>query len=61
LFDTYLSEKDRRRIVGFLTFTPIEKKMAFDDDSGDFAASSKKVRKPMATRGNGVMRRKSMS
>jgi hypothetical protein len=32
LFDKYLTEKDRRRIVGFLTFTPLEKKMAFDDD-----------------------------
>ncbi|MGH7453586.1 MAG: hypothetical protein ACRENG_19715 [bacterium] len=61
LFDTYLNEKDRHRIVGFLTFTPMEKKMAFDDDSDDFTAPSKRARKPMATRGNGVMRRKSMN
>lgn len=32
LFNAYLNEKERRRIVGFLTFTPTEKKMAFDDD-----------------------------
>jgi hypothetical protein len=32
LFDTNLTERDRGRIVGFLTFTPLEKKMAFDDD-----------------------------
>jgi hypothetical protein len=39
LFDMYLNEKDRHRIVGFLTFTPLEKKMAFDDD---FALPSKR-------------------
>ncbi len=52
LFDMYLNEKDRRRIVGFLTFTPLEKKMAFEDDFDDFAASSKRAKKPMATRRN---------
>ncbi|MCI0614455.1 hypothetical protein L0244_15825 [bacterium] len=61
LFDSYLNEKDRNRIVGFHTVTPLEKKMAFDDDSDDFTASSKRVRKPVATRGNGVIRRKSMN
>ncbi|MCI0697466.1 hypothetical protein L0337_36340 [candidate division KSB1 bacterium] len=61
LFDMYLSEKDRHRIVGFLTFTPMEKKLAFDDDSDDFTASSKRVRKPITTRGNSVTRRKSMN
>ncbi len=61
LFDLYLNEKERRRIVGFLTFTPLEKKMAFDDDFDDFAAPAKKSRKPMATRNNGVMRRKAAS
>jgi len=60
LFDTFLTEKDRRHIVGFLTFTPLEKKMAFDDDVDDFAAPSKRAKKPMVTRGNGVMRRKTM-
>jgi hypothetical protein len=59
LFDAYLNEKDRRRIVGFLTFTPLEKKMAFDDDSDDFAVSSKRTKKPMAARrNNGAMGRK---
>jgi len=42
LFRTYLNEKDRHRIVGFLTFTPLEKKMAFDDDFDDFALPSKR-------------------
>jgi acid stress-induced BolA-like protein IbaG/YrbA len=32
LFDTYLNEKDRNRIVGFHTFTPLEKKWIFDED-----------------------------
>lgn len=41
LFDTYLNEKDRVRIVGFHTFTPLEKKTAFDDDFEEFEASSK--------------------
>ena len=31
LFDIFLNEKDRNRIVGFLTFTPLEKRMAFDE------------------------------
>ncbi len=61
LFDAYLTEKDRGRIVGFLTFTPLEKKLAFDDDFNNFAAPSKRAKKPMATRGNGVMKRKTMS
>jgi len=61
LFDSYLNEKERNRIVGFHTFTPLEKKMAFDDEDDDFAAPSKRVKKPMASRDNGVMRRKIMS
>jgi hypothetical protein len=61
LFDSYLDEKDRNRIVGFHTFTPLEKKLAFDDDFDDFAAPSKRAKKPIATRGNDVIRRKSMS
>jgi hypothetical protein len=43
LFDSFLNEKDRNRIVGFHTFTPFEKKMAFDDDFEELAASPKKV------------------
>jgi len=58
LFESYLNEKDRNRIVGFHTFTPLEKKMAFDDDFEDFAASSKRTKKSIATGNNGVMRRK---
>jgi hypothetical protein len=42
LFDTNLTAKDRGHIVGFLTFTPLEKKMAFDDDFDDFDGSAKK-------------------
>jgi hypothetical protein len=61
LFDSYLNEKDRKRIVGFHTFTPLEKKMAFEDDSDDFAAPSKRAKKPMvAKRNNGAMGRKTL-
>jgi len=60
LFNKYLNEEDRARIGIFLTFTPLEKKMTFDDDFDDFAVSSKRAKKPMATGGNGVMRRKTM-
>ncbi len=61
LFNTNLTEKDRGRIVGFLTFTPLEKKMAFDDGSDDFAASSARAKKPIAARrNNGVMGRKTL-
>jgi len=61
LFDSYLNEKDRNRIVGFHTFTPLEKKMAFDDDFDDFAVPSKRAKQPMVKRNNGVMRRKTVS
>jgi hypothetical protein len=60
LFEAFLNKQDRNRIVGFHTFTPLEKKLAFeDDDIDDLTVSSKKTKKPIATRGNGVMRRKS--
>jgi len=42
LFDRYLNERERRRIVGFLTFTPLEKKMIFEDDLDNFKLLSKK-------------------
>jgi len=61
LFDEHLNEKDQARLGIFLTFTPLEKKMALDEDFDDFAVPSKRVKKPMATRNNGVMRRKTMS
>jgi len=61
LFEAYLDEKDRARLGVFLTFTPLEKKMAFDDDVDDFVAPSKRAKKPMTTRNNGVMRRKTVS
>jgi hypothetical protein len=46
LFGMYLNEKDRSRIVGFHTFTPLEKKMAFEDDFDDFRVPSKKKSSP---------------
>ncbi|MCI0692429.1 hypothetical protein L0337_10555, partial [candidate division KSB1 bacterium] len=57
-----LNKKDRVRIVGFHTFTPLEKRMAFDDDFDEFKMPSKKkastnVRKKTTTSGrarNGV-------
>jgi len=67
LFETFLNENERDHIVGFLTFTPLEKRMAFDDDFDEFEtpvkqkASSKRARKPVATKGHGVMRRKIVS
>ncbi len=67
LFDMYLNEKDRHRIVGFLTFTPLEKKMAFDDDFGDFAVSSKGkslakgAKKTIANGRKNILRRRAMS
>ncbi len=42
LFDACLTEKDRGHIVGFLTFTPLEKKLAFDDDFDAFDGSMKR-------------------
>jgi len=42
LFDAYLSEKDRNRIVGFFTFTPLEEKMIFDENFDILGAHSKK-------------------
>lgn len=54
LFDRYLDEKERRRIVGFLTFTPLEKKMAFDDDLDELPAKKKSVAtQPPKLAGNG--------
>ena len=62
LFDKYLDDKDRDRIGIMLTFTPLEKKLQFDDDLGDFKIHSMKrsssiIRKKMVTAGrarNGV-------
>jgi len=43
LFDAYLHEKDRNRILGFFTFTPQEEKWVFDGSSYDkFTALMKK-------------------
>jgi hypothetical protein len=58
----FLNEKDRRRIVGFLTFTPMEKKMAFEDDLDAFTMlskrSSKGTKKTTNGRKNGRLGRK---
>jgi len=67
LFEKYLDEKDQSRLGIFLTFTPLEEKRVFDDDFDEFEISakqtalSKRAKKLMATRNNGVMRRKTMS
>jgi len=54
LFESYLNEKDRNRIVGFHTFTPLEKKMAFDDDLDELPAKKKSVvTQPPKLAGNG--------
>ncbi|MGH7598812.1 MAG: hypothetical protein ACREOI_20860 [bacterium] len=42
LFDAYLNEKDRNLILGFHTFTPLEKKMAFDDDFDEVDGPARK-------------------
>jgi hypothetical protein len=53
LFEKYLDEKDRARLGIFLTFTPLEKRMAFDDNFDEFEGPAKKrlrsVRKRMTT------------
>lgn len=58
LFDTYLQEKDRSRIVGFLTFTPLEKRMAFDDDFDESEMSAKRKLSATVRPQNGHMRPK---
>ena len=42
LFDAYLNEKDRNRILSFFTFTPLEEKMIFDENFDILAAPSRK-------------------
>jgi len=62
LFDAYLSAKDRNRIVGFFTFTPLEEKMIFDENFDVLAAPAREkassVRKKTMTAGrkNGRMK-----
>ncbi len=50
-----LNEKDRNRILGFFTFTPLEEKMLFDENFDIFEAFLKKkpssLRKKTATIG----------
>jgi acid stress-induced BolA-like protein IbaG/YrbA len=61
LFEKFLDENDRAHVAVILTFTPLEKRMMFEDDFDDFAASSKRVRKPLTMRGNGIVRRKTIN
>jgi hypothetical protein len=42
LFDEYLSEKDQARLGIFLTFTPLEEKMLFDEDFDELDGLVKK-------------------
>ena len=42
LIQAYLTEKDRHHILGFFTFTPLEKKMLFDENFDILEASSLK-------------------
>jgi len=42
LLNRCLDEKDKSRVAVLLTFTPLEKKMAFDDDFDDFRMPAKK-------------------
>ena len=47
LLETDLSEKDRNRVLGFFTLTPVDEKWIFDGSSYDkFEASLKKKRPP---------------
>jgi len=57
LFDSYLNEKDRRRIVGFHTFTPLEKKMAFDDDFDELDGQPVKKKSVSASKKTTTVRR----
>jgi hypothetical protein len=55
LIETYLTEKDRNRILGFFTFTPLEEKMLFDENFDVLDASLRKkassAKKKIATAG----------
>jgi hypothetical protein len=42
LLDAYLSKKDRDRILGFFTFTPLEEKMISDENFDILDTSSRK-------------------
>jgi len=42
LFDKYLDDKDRTRLAVFLTFTPLEKKDIFNENSNAFKSSAKR-------------------
>ncbi len=55
LINSNLTDKDRNRILGFFTFTPLEEKMLFDENFDILKASLKKksssARKKTATAG----------
>lgn len=42
LLETHLNEKERNRILGFFTFTPLDEKWIFDGSFDQFEASLKK-------------------
>ena len=41
LIETHLTEKERKRILGFFTYTPLEKKFIFDENF-DFLGNGRK-------------------
>jgi len=55
LFEKYLVERDRLRIVGFHTFTLYEKRMAFDNYYDDFEMPAR--RKPSPRKKTSTVRR----
>ena len=67
LLETDLSEKDRNRVLGFFTLTPLEEKWIFDGSTYDkFEASLKKKtaalkKKTTARRTNGRLKRKAVN
>jgi stress-induced morphogen len=63
LLEANLSEKDRNRILGFFTFTPLEEKMIFDENFDILKTSARKKpssarRTPTAGRKNGRLGQK---
>ena len=56
LFDKHLARKDQTRLSVFLTFTPLEKKMIFEETANGLGAPSSK--KAIATTDDKASRRK---
>jgi hypothetical protein len=59
LFNAHLNEKDRSCILGFFTFTPLEIKWIFDEDSDVFDGPAKRKSSPALKRATANRRSRS--